>query len=158
MADTITCICGYRGPSVAEASRSVCPICRTPAQGGIFRAPPPPTAPVAAPPASQRQQDPPPLDAPSARSQPRFYRIPCPNGHELKIRPAMLGQQVVCPKCNAVFVLQIEDSSKHKKEQELLQQQQDAKMAERWLKRAIWAAVFIVASLIGMIVLTFVYR
>jgi hypothetical protein len=31
-------------------------------------------------------------------------------------------------------------------------------MAQKWLRRAIWAAVFIVASLIGMIVLSFVYR
>ena len=70
----------------------------------------------------------------------------------------MLGQQVVCPKCNAVFVLQFEDSREHKQEQERLQHQRDAKMAERWLRRAIWAAVFIVASLVGMIVFSFVYR
>ncbi|MEI7781624.1 MAG: hypothetical protein WCJ18_06840 [Planctomycetota bacterium] len=32
MADSITCICGYRGQSVAENGRTVCPICRTPAR------------------------------------------------------------------------------------------------------------------------------
>ena len=158
MADTITCICGYRGPSVAEGPRAVCPICRTPAQGGLFRAPPPPVAAAAQAPAAPRPQAAPPIDGSAEPSEPKAYRINCPNGHPLKVRAAMLGQQAVCPKCNAVFVLQVEDSREYKKEQERLQDHRDAKMAQQWLRRAIWAAVFIVASLIGMIVLSFVYR
>jgi hypothetical protein len=70
----------------------------------------------------------------------------------------MIGQQAVCPTCNAVFELRLEDSREYQQEQELLRQQKEAEEAEKWLRRAIWAAVFIVASLIGMTVLYAVFR
>lgn len=156
MADSINCICGYRGPSVPEGNRTVCPICRTPAEGGIFRAPPPPPQPtgLAAAPAAFSQ----PAAQPAAAGPPASYRIPCPNGHELKAKTAMLGQQVVCPKCNAVFELRLENSREHRKEQAQQQEHREAAMAAKWLRRAIVAAVFIVASLAGMGVISFVYK
>lgn len=150
MADSITCVCGYRGPSVPEGGRPVCPICRTPAEAGRKR--PAPAAPVAATPAAPT--------APIAL-QPdgqKHYRIPCPNGHNLKVGPAMIGQQAVCPTCNTVFVIRLEDSREYQREQEALRQQKEAEDAEKWLKRAIWSAVFIGASLIGMTVLYAVFR
>ncbi len=151
MSDSITCICGYRGPSVAEAGRPVCPICRTPAETGRQRpAAPPPfaIAPAATPPAA----------AAARPSGPKYYRLACPNGHKLKVGTAMIGQQAVCPTCNAVFELRLEDSREYQREQDALRQRKEAEAAEKWLKRAIWAAVFIVASLIGMTVLYAVFR
>lgn len=148
MSDSITCICGYRGPSVPEAGRPVCPICRTPAETGRQRPAAPPPVAAAAPvaPAAPRP------------SGPKYYRLACPKGHKLKVGPAMIGQQAVCPTCNAVFELRIEDSREYQREQEALRQQKEAEAAENWLKRAIWAAVFIGASLVGMTVLYAVFR
>jgi hypothetical protein len=70
----------------------------------------------------------------------------------------MLDQQVVCPKCNAVFVLRYADSREHLKEQERVQLERESEIASRWLRRSIWAAALILASLVGMIVYSFVYR
>jgi hypothetical protein len=151
MSDGITCICGYRGPSVPEGGRPVCPICRTPAETGRQRpaAPPPVAMAPAATPAAAAAPRP---------SGPKYYRIPCPNGHNLKVGPAMIGQQAVCPTCNTVFEIRLEDSREYLLEQESLRQQKEAEDAEKWLKRAIWSAVFIGASLIGMTVLYAVFR
>jgi hypothetical protein len=155
MAASITCICGYRGPGVEEAGQSICPICRTPAKAGSSR------------PASVGPVRPAPPPAPGddgsdfevgAEDRPATYRIPCPQGHVLKTTAAMLDQQVVCPKCNAVFVLRYSDSREHLKEQERAQHEREAEIATRWLRRAIWAAALILASLVGMIVYSFVYR
>lgn len=70
----------------------------------------------------------------------------------------MIGQEVVCPTCNVVFALRLEDSHEYRREQETLRQQKEGEDAEKWLKRAIWSAVFIGASLIGMTVLYAVFR
>jgi uncharacterized Zn finger protein (UPF0148 family) len=119
MADPISCICGYRGPSVSDAGRSVCPICRTP----------------------------------TASSEAQLH-FPCPRGHVLKVSESMLGQRVVCPKCNEFFVLSAESSLEHKRERDRLQHEQDAKRARVWLSRAVWAAVLVVGSLVSLIVVS----
>ena len=151
MSDGITCICGYRGPSVPEGGRPVCPICRTPAETGRQRPAPAPPAAAAAPAAPAA------LAAPGT-SGPKYYRLACPNGHKLKVGTAMIGQRAVCPTCNAAFELRLEDSREYQRELEALRQQKEAEDAEKWLKRAIWSAVFIGASLIGMAVLYVVFR
>lgn len=152
MSKPITCICGYRGPSVMEGARTVCPICRTPASGRTAAspaaaptafAPPPPPAPAAAPTAS------------SAAAQRTSYRIPCPRGHVLKTPASMLGQQVFCPQCNEVFVLRETDSLEHRRVREKLDREREQEQAQRWLKRAIMAAVFVVLSFAVMISLQF---
>ncbi len=66
----------------------------------------------------------------------------------------MLGQRVVCPKCNQFFVLSADASLERKREMERLQHERDAKLARIWLSRAIWAAVVVVAALVGMVVMT----
>lgn len=151
MSDNITCICGYRGPSVPEAGRPVCPICRTPAETGRHR--PAPAAPIAA--AVPAVSTTPAAPGPSGS---KLYHITCPNGHNLKVGSAMIGQQAVCPTCNTVFDILLENSREYRREQEVLRQQKEAEDAEKWLKRAIWAAVFIGASLIGMTVLYAFFR
>jgi hypothetical protein len=152
MADSITCICGYRGPSVAENGRNVCPICRTPAGGRAAVAPAAPPRPAG--PAATAL----PRPAAAGAATAKHYRIACPNGHTLKVAPTMIGQQAVCPTCNAMFLLRLEDSREYRKEQDAIQEQKDAEAARKWLNRAIWAAVFIVASLAGMIIYQVVTR
>jgi hypothetical protein len=156
MTASITCICGYSGPGVADRNLTVCPICRTPSASPAAALPsaaPAPPATVAHP-ASAGQ----PTDAVRAaeptvdrRGQPTVYRIPCPRGHVLKAGENMIGQQVVCPKCNEFFVLKISDSLEYQKEMRRLQHEKEAREAARWLRRAIVATVFVVASFAAMI-------
>jgi hypothetical protein len=94
--------------------------------------------------------------APAARST--TYRIPCPRGHVLKAGEHMLGQQVVCPECNELFLLRKEDSLEARKKQEQARRAEEERAAQVWLSRAILAAAFIVASLVGMIALSFAFR
>lgn len=117
MVSSISCICGYRGPSVSEAGADVCPICKTPA---------------------------------AAREE--SLHIPCPRGHVLKVTQAMLGQRVVCPKCNDFFVLAAEASVERRREMDRLRHEQDSRRARIWLARALWAAVLVTVSLVAMIV------
>ena len=119
MASFISCICGYRGPSVSDTGSDVCPICRTPA---------------------------------AARDE--ALHIPCPRGHVLKVTEAMLGQRVVCPKCNDFFVLAAEASVERRREMDRLRHEQDSRRARLWLARALWAAVLVVISLVSLIVVS----
>jgi hypothetical protein len=113
MGASISCICGYRGPSVSESGGNACPICRTP-----------------------------------AAANDDSLHIPCPRGHVLKVTQAMLGQRVVCPKCNEFFVLEAESSVERRREMDRLRHKQDSRRARQWLARALWAAVLVVVSLI----------
>ena len=147
VAEAVSCLCGYRGPAVVIAGQAVCPICRAAA------APPaPPGMPAlpAAPPAQAA--------APQAATTQKTYRIPCPRGHVLTAKPHMLEQQVVCPECNDVFTLHKEDSLEHRKKQEQARRADEERIARLWLNRSIWAAAFIVASLVGMIAVSFAFR
>lgn len=70
----------------------------------------------------------------------------------------MLEQQVVCPECNELFTLRKEDSLEHRKKQAKAQHAEEERIAKVWLTRSIWAAAFIVASLVGMIAFSFAFR
>jgi hypothetical protein len=76
----------------------------------------------------------------------------------LKAGEHMLGQQVVCPECNELFLLRKEDSLEARKKQEQARRAEEERAAQVWLSRAILAAAFIVASLVGMIALSFAFR
>ena len=119
MVASISCICGYRGPSVSEPGGDVCPICRTP-----------------------------------AASRDEVLHIPCPRGHVLKVTQAMLGQRVVCPKCNDFFVLAADASVERRREMERLMHEDDTRRARQWLARALWAAVLVVVSLVSLIIVS----
>jgi hypothetical protein len=113
--------------------------------------PPPPTARpnVPGPQASARQAT---AAAPQAGGG--MVRIPCPNGHVLKTKRSMLGQQVVCPTCNEFFMLEETDSLEYKQEEARRRAHQDEELAQKWLWRAIYAAIFIVLSFIVMAVIS----
>jgi hypothetical protein len=143
MADTIKCVCGYRGPSVPEGEFEVCPICRGRVRGGGW--------PVAdagsSAPAGAFDEDA--LRPP----EPTIYRIPCPNGHVLKAREEMLGEQVCCPECSEFFVLRATDSVEFRRQQAKLRAAAEERAARAWLTRAIVSAVIIGLSLVAMLVI-----
>ena len=80
--------------------------------------------------------------------------IPCPRGHVLKVTQSMLGQRVVCPKCNDFFVLSADASVERRREMDRLRHEQDARRARLWLARALWAAALVVVSLVSLIVVS----
>jgi hypothetical protein len=82
-----------------------------------------------------------------------IVRIPCPNGHVLKAKRSMLDQQVVCPSCNEVFVLEETASLEYKQEAARRRAREDEERAQKWLWRAIYSAIFIVLSFIVMAVI-----
>jgi hypothetical protein len=144
MSDTIKCVCGYRGPSVPEGEFEVCPICRGRVRGsgwaGLDAAPDESETPAA--------------DDDALRpDEPTIYRIPCPQGHVLKAREDMLGEQVCCPHCNEFFVLRASDSVEFRRHQAKLRAEAEERAARAWLKRAIWAAAIIGLSFIIMLVI-----
>jgi hypothetical protein len=154
MPPSIACICGYRGPAVTADGASVCPICRTaaaaavpPPPGGIpsFAAPPAPGSPAAPPPAFPGSAAAPPGGIPAAP-----LRIPCPRGHVLDAPATMLGQRVVCPRCNEFFVLDPENSVERREQREREAAEQAARDATRWLVRAIWVAALVITALVAM--------
>jgi hypothetical protein len=144
MADSIKCVCGYRGPSVPEGEHQVCPICRGRVRGSAS------FLPVGADSGGDGggvEDDAFPAD------EPVVYRIPCPKGHVIKAREEMLGQQVCCPHCNEFFVLRASDSVEFRRDQARRQAEMEAQAARAWLTRAIVAAVLIGLSFIAMLVI-----
>jgi uncharacterized Zn finger protein (UPF0148 family) len=150
VAEAVSCLCGYRGPAVVVDGQAVCPICRAVAARSTPPSVPATPAPQPAPPAQAA--------APRAATKPKTYRIPCPRGHVLTAKPHMLEQQVVCPECNELFTLRKEDSLEHRKKQAKARRADEERIARLWLTRSIWAAAFIVASLVGMIAVSFAFR
>jgi hypothetical protein len=147
MAESITCICGYRGPSVPEGDFQVCPICRGRVRGSGWSGLD----------AAAEESETPPAgfdDGDALRpEEPAIYRIPCPQGHVLKAREDMLGEQVCCPHCNEFFVLRASDSVEFRRQQAKLRAEAEERAARAWLKRAIWAAAIIGVSFIIMLVI-----
>ena len=136
MSENIACmLCGYQGPSVLGVGGATCPLCRAQPSGSIDSS----------------------LES-ATPQRPKTYSIPCPKGHLLTASETMLDEQAVCPTCNAFFVLRITDSLEYRKQQKKQQEEREDREAQIWLKRAIWAAVLVVASLIFMIALSLVYR
>jgi hypothetical protein len=69
----------------------------------------------------------------------------------LDVPAAMLGQRVVCPKCNEFFVLDAENSVERRQQREREIAEGEAREARRWLIRAIWVAAIVMAALVAMI-------
>jgi len=80
--------------------------------------------------------------------------IACPSGHELETPREMLGQQAMCPFCQAQFLLRFEDSVEYRQRLAQREEYEEAKKAKKWLQLAIVAAVGVVAGLIALMVLS----
>jgi len=88
----------------------------------------------------------------AAREEEKRWRIPCPNGHVFRAPDSWMGRQMVCPTCNEPFVLAISESLEKREERRRRQQKEEEQFARLWLKRAIWAAVAVVAFIASLIV------
>jgi|GEM_PF-870205 len=173
MTVTINCICGYSGPSKAAGGSTIeCPICGLPATTDVgfvvdetfsvvARKSASGTAKISIESAARRETENRafnPLDSlsagPSQPTKPTTYRIPCPNGHIRKIQEKMIGQQAVCPTCNAFYLLKITDSQEYRQEMNRRQDEKDAKQAKLWLRWAIVAAVCVVLFFIALFVIS----
>lgn len=94
--------------------------------------------------------------APPAIAQetfPPLVHILCPSGHELETPREMLGQDALCPHCQAQFLLRYEDSLEHRQQQADQRRQRDEAIARAWMKWSILAAVVVVVGAIVMIVM-----
>ena len=78
-----------------------------------------------------------------------FLHIPCPNGHELETPYDMLGQEVLCPHCEAQFRLRLEDSREHHEKME----KHFEERGKFWFNWAIAAAVLIGGGLLVLLVI-----
>ncbi|MFM8414571.1 MAG: hypothetical protein ACKOCX_07590 [Planctomycetota bacterium] len=93
--------------------------------------------------------------APLADAEKR-WSIPCPKGHVFKVAEAWIGRQLVCPRCNESFVAQVAESLEQREQERQRREEADAEFAQRWLRRAIWAAAafgLLIAALVVMSVI-----
>ena len=81
--------------------------------------------------------------------EPGFLHIPCPNGHELETPYDMLGQEVLCPHCEAQFQLRLEDSREHHEKME----KHFEERGKFWFNWAIAAAVLIGGGLLVLMLI-----
>lgn len=82
--------------------------------------------------------------------QEELVHLFCPNGHELETPTEMLGQDALCPHCQAQFRLRMRDTTEYKEEQ-LRKEREFNRRALRW---AITTAVVVALGLMGMAVYT----
>lgn len=137
-------------PQQAQAPATVPP---SPAYEAPAPAPPapepPPVQEEAPPPEPAKVEEPP---------QPRVFRIPCPKGHILETPSDMVGQQALCPYCNAQFQLRYEDSVEYQEEQAEAKKRREEEVNRLWFKWSIRAVIFVVVMFVGMILYATVIR
>ena len=80
------------------------------------------------------------------------FRIPCPNGHVHRARDAWIGRQMICPECNAAFVVRATDSVEFAEQRRRQQLEAESKQATAWITWAIVAGGLVVSSLVAMAV------
>lgn len=85
---------------------------------------------------------------------PRFWHIPCPNGHVLETPEDMLDQDVLCPYCETQFTLRkfqsVEETERRERERAI----RDEKAGQLWLKWAIGIAGVVILGIIVMIAIS----
>ncbi len=82
-----------------------------------------------------------------------MVHIPCPNGHELETPREMIGQDVMCPHCQAEFRLSMKNSVEYKRQKEETLDRRERQLGKTWLFWAIAMAVVVVSGIIGLIVM-----
>jgi DNA-directed RNA polymerase subunit RPC12/RpoP len=121
----------------SQAGQAIhCPVC-----GMLFIIPDP--APAAAP-----------VPVPETPTEPELLHIPCPNGHELEVPPDMLDTEVLCPHCNAQFLLRAKDSIEHRRRREQEEAIRDAKTNKFYYQFAIGVASVVVLLLLTLMVMS----
>ena len=88
----------------------------------------------------------------------RQWRIPCPAGHVFEVQENWLGRQMICPKCNEPFVPELAGSLESREEARQRQEQDEARLARRWLAIAVGAGVLFVLLLVALAVMSVLRR
>ena len=89
---------------------------------------------------------------PAPPAEPVLLHIPCPNGHELETPEEMLDQEVLCPHCQAQFVLRRTSSVEYKRQREEEARLREYKAGKFWLNLAIVVVILVVLGLAGLII------
>lgn len=87
---------------------------------------------------------------PTGEQEEKLLHIPCPNGHVLDTPLDMLGQEVMCPHCEAQFLLREKDSVEYKRRRRLEEERKEQRAGKLWLN---WAIVFVVIVVLGLAIL-----
>jgi len=91
-----------------------------------------------------------PLALPGGAKQ-YVVHVICPSGHELETPRDMLGQDAMCPYCQAQFRLRFEHTVEYRKEREEELERKARKSARMWLNWAIGIAIVVVLGVITLI-------
>ena len=95
----------------------------------------------------------PPVEPTSAVApEPVLLHIPCPKGHILETPEEMLDQEVLCPHCQAQFVLRRRNSVEYQRKKEEEERIREIKTGNFWLNLAIVVVVLVVLGLVALIV------
>jgi hypothetical protein len=84
--------------------------------------------------------------------EPAVLHIPCPKGHVLETPEDMLDQEVLCPHCQAQFVLRRRNSVEFRQKKEEEERIREFKTGKFWLNMAIVVVVLVVLGLVALIV------
>lgn len=85
---------------------------------------------------------------------PAVLHVLCPNGHSLETPRDMLGQDAICPDCDAEFRLCYETSLEYRKEKEAQEEEEAIEEGNVWMNFSIIAAVVVILGIIFLIVLS----
>lgn len=79
-----------------------------------------------------------------------MVHVLCPNQHELETPRDMLGQDAMCPYCQAVFHLRLEDTVEYRKQKEEERERAEYRRGLLWMR---WSIAIGVVVILGVIVL-----
>ena len=109
-----------------------------------------PASPVEAPAAIEISKAP---AAATTQKQEKLLHIPCPNGHELECPPDMLGQDVLCPECNAQFTLRERDSEEYKRKKKRERDRKEKKLGDAWFNFAVVVGVLVLIGIVTLVLM-----
>lgn len=132
----------------SQAGQTIsCPVC---GQSFIIPQPVTTSTPAPDPPAPAAVESPQPEAETPEQPEPEeeivLLHIPCPNGHVLETPREMIGQEVLCPHCNAQFELHETESVEYKERREFERRRREERVGNAWLN---WAVVFAVLVILG---------
>lgn len=88
----------------------------------------------------------------SAAERAPIVHVICPNKHVLETPRDMLGEDAMCPYCEAQFRLRFEDTEEYRRELEEQRERHEQKLGRAWMNWAIAVAVVVVLGVITLVV------
>jgi len=86
----------------------------------------------------------------AAAEQAVMVHVICPHGHVLETPREMLGQDAMCPYCEAEFRLRFEDTEEYRREREAERERREMKLGKAWMH---WAIAIAVVVVMGVVIL-----